>query len=84
MLFANKYDVPFLAVGGGHGHIDTLGNMKHGIQIWTRSMNSVKLTAGGQTALVGPGAIARDVVYELKAVNKQTSMPSSCRPRSIR
>ncbi len=64
--------MPFLAVGAAHGAIKSLAELQMGIQIWTTSMNSVTIASDGQSATVGPGALAKDVADTLYAQRKWT------------
>ncbi|KAE9366665.1 FAD binding domain protein [Stipitochalara longipes BDJ] len=70
--YANEQDIPFLAITGGHGAIRSLGNVKHGIEIWMRQMNSVTINPDGNTATIGGGVLSKELVDALWAADKQT------------
>ncbi len=71
ILYANQHSIPFLAVTGGHGAIDSLGSVQHGIQIWMRSMNHIQIAPNGATATIGGGVISKEVTDALWAAGKQ-------------
>jgi FAD/FMN-containing dehydrogenase len=70
--YANQQNLPFLAVTGGHGAIDSLGNVHHGIEIWMRKLNSILIAPDGQSATVGGGVKSKELVDALWAEEKQT------------
>jgi len=70
--YANRYDLPFLAVNGAHGAQSTVGGVRNGIMIWMRQLNSVKVAADGQTATFGGGILDKAVTDGLWAAGKQT------------
>ncbi|KAH7304875.1 putative FAD-dependent oxygenase [Rhexocercosporidium sp. MPI-PUGE-AT-0058] len=70
--FASNHDIPFLAFSGGHGAIDSLGSMDHGIQIRMTEMKSVSISPDGQSATIGGGILSKDLVDTLWASKKQT------------
>ncbi|KAK0644472.1 hypothetical protein B0T16DRAFT_378543 [Cercophora newfieldiana] len=71
--FANKHDIPFAAKVSGHGTWAGLGEMKGGMNIWLRGLNSVTLSKDGRTAVVGGGTMVDEVVKVLWAGGKQTA-----------
>ena len=75
--FANKENIPYLAVGRAHGGTDTLSQVKNGIQIWTTRMNSIEIAPDGQSVVVGAGVMTKNLTDALWAVNKQTGMDSA-------
>ena len=46
--------------------------MKPGIEIWTRLLNSVQISSDGNTATIGGGVKAKEVIDALWAANKQS------------
>ncbi|PVH78374.1 FAD-binding domain-containing protein [Cadophora sp. DSE1049] len=70
--FAGTHDIPFLAYSGGHGAIDSLGSMDHGIQIRMTEMKSVSIAPDGESATIGGGILSKDLVDTLWRSNKQT------------
>jgi hypothetical protein len=70
--FANQKDIPFLAFGGAHGAITTLGKMDHGIEIYLNQLGSIEIASDGQTATFGGGVMAKNVTDALWAAGKQT------------
>lgn len=71
--FANAHDIPFTAQSGGHGDTHALGNVKNGIQINLRKLNTVKLSDGGTYATVGGGTIAKELISTLWEHDKWTT-----------
>ncbi|KAM3508573.1 hypothetical protein MY11210_006681 [Beauveria gryllotalpidicola] len=70
--YANEHGRPFLAVGGQHGATSTLSKLRGGIGIAMRTLDSVGLSADGQTAKVGGGALSKTVIDALWEAGKQT------------
>ncbi|KAK2746295.1 hypothetical protein FQN55_005723 [Onygenales sp. PD_40] len=70
--FANKHKVPFLAYGGGHGAITTVGEMEYGIEIYMRQLSSVEIAQDGKTAKIGGGTMSKLVTDTLWDAGKQT------------
>lgn len=70
--FANQKNLPFLAFGGAHGAITTLGKMSNGIEIYLNQLSSVEIAEDGQTATFGGGIMAKNVTDSLWAAGKQT------------
>lgn len=70
--FASDFDVPFLAVNGGHGAISTVGRMQSGIEIWMDQLQTVEIAEDGKTATIGGGALTTNVTHALWAAGKQT------------
>jgi FAD/FMN-containing dehydrogenase len=64
--------MPFLAMGSGHGCTGALGNVRDGIQIWTRQLKNIRISADGQTVTVGGGVKAKELTDALWAAGKQT------------
>ena len=49
-----------------------MAQVKHGIQIWTSTMNTVTIDVGGKTATIGPGVPTKKVTDTLGTAEKQT------------
>jgi FAD/FMN-containing dehydrogenase len=69
--FASKFGIPFLAVSGTHGWTKTLNNLRHGIQINMRKLNSVTVDPSGTTATIGGGTLQWETNRALYAKKKQ-------------
>ncbi|RAL04785.1 FAD-binding oxidoreductase [Aspergillus ibericus CBS 121593] len=69
--FANKNNIPFLAVTGSHGTIACLGKF-NGIEIRMRKLNSTVISEDGKTATFGGGKRSGEVIEALWAAGKQT------------
>ncbi|KAB8237519.1 hypothetical protein ETB97_012941 [Aspergillus alliaceus] len=70
--YANEHHVPFIAINGGHGNIETLENVHHGIEIWLHKLNSVAISDVGDSATFGGGILSHEVIEALWAAGKQT------------
>lgn len=70
---ANKYDVPFLAVTGGHGGTTSLNKLPFGFQINLRKLNQLETIDDG-TARVGGGILQWETTRALLAKNKYAGM----------
>ncbi|KAF7589730.1 hypothetical protein BBP40_003929 [Aspergillus hancockii] len=70
--YANKHHVPFIAINGGHGNIETLENVHQGIEIWLHKLNTVAISDTGDTATFGGGILSHEVIESLWAAGKQT------------
>lgn len=60
-------------MGGGHGSIGSLGKLEHGIEIWMRKLNKIKIAKDGQTVQMGGGLRVKEITDALWAEGKQTS-----------
>ena len=69
--YANRCDIPFLAVGGGHGWQSTINNANGGIQINMRKMQQIELTNSGTTVQIGGGVLQRTLTQTLYGLGKQ-------------
>jgi FAD/FMN-containing dehydrogenase len=72
ILYANRHNIPFLAMGSGHGSAGALGNVHDGIQIWTRQLKNIRISADGKTVTVGGGVKVKELTDALWAAGKQT------------
>lgn len=64
--------LPFLAMSGRHGGAASFEKLQGGIGILLDNLNSVGIGADNNTARIGGGALAKDVVDALWKVDKQT------------
>ncbi|KAF2869477.1 hypothetical protein BDV95DRAFT_547873 [Massariosphaeria phaeospora] len=71
VIYAHKYNVPFLVVSGSHGSTKTLNKMKGGIQINLRKLNNATVDPSGNTATIGGGALMVEAAKALFAKGKQ-------------
>ncbi|OAA48855.1 FAD binding domain protein [Beauveria brongniartii RCEF 3172] len=72
--YANDHGTPFLAIGGGqHGATSTLGKLRGGLGIAMSTLDSIELSADGQTAKLGGGALSKTVIDALWEAGKQTA-----------
>jgi FAD/FMN-containing dehydrogenase len=70
IALANRFNIPFLAVTGGHGWTETLNKLPYGIQINMRKLNTTTLSPNGKTAMVGGGTIQYEITRSLFALGK--------------
>jgi hypothetical protein len=70
VAFANRYNIPFLAVSGTHGWPSSLEKLSDGIQINLRKLNTTVLSPGGKTAHVGGGTLQYEITRSLFALGK--------------
>ncbi|KAK8037952.1 hypothetical protein PG994_014719 [Apiospora phragmitis] len=69
---ANAYRLPFLATSGHHGATISLGQLRCGVNINLRTLNSIQVLEDGQTALIGGGTLTVEVTEGLWAHRKWT------------
>lgn len=67
---ANRFNVPFLAISGGHGWTTSLNELPYGIQINMRKLNTTTLSQDGKTAIVGGGTKQYEITRSLFALGK--------------
>ena len=70
--WANNASLPFLAVTGGHGVVQSLNEFRDGVGIWMRGMKDVKVLEGGETARIEGGVLSGELVHELWEAGKMT------------
>lgn len=70
--WANNASLPFLAVTGGHGVVQSLNEFRDGVGIWMRGMKDVKVLEGGATARIEGGVLSGELVHELWEAGKMT------------
>lgn len=81
--FANRHKIPFAAKVSGHGTWSGLGDMKGGMNIWLRNLNSVTISKDGKYVTVGGGTMVAEVVGPLWEAGKQTGMSLSCHYQEV-
>jgi FAD/FMN-containing dehydrogenase len=69
--FASRNDIPFLAVGGGHGFTTTLGDVKEGLEIDLSQFDRVSVDARNNRMTIGGGVRFRDIMDPLYAAGKE-------------
>jgi FAD/FMN-containing dehydrogenase len=69
--WANKYNLPFLAVGGAHGFLTTLGRMQGGIAISFIKMKGINIYPEGDSAELQPGLTNGELIRYLWPRGKQ-------------
>jgi FAD/FMN-containing dehydrogenase len=70
--WANNASLPFLAVSGGHGVVQSLNRFEGGVGIWMRGMRDVKVLEGGETARIEGGVLSGELVHSLWEEGKMT------------
>ncbi|RAK79553.1 FAD-binding oxidoreductase, partial [Aspergillus fijiensis CBS 313.89] len=63
--YANEQKFPFIAIGGGHGVTTSLANLHYGIEIWLHRLNWTIISEDGDTATIGGGIIAGNLIQAL-------------------
>ena len=56
--WANDATLPFLAVTGGHGVVQSLNDFRGGVGIWMRGMKDVRVLEGGEKARIEGGVLS--------------------------
>ena len=72
MKYADRYNVPFLAVNRAHGTASALSNVYNGIEIYINVLNNIEIAEDGKSALMGGGTYQDQVVNYLAAYGKVT------------
>ena len=70
--WANDASLPFLAVTGGHGVVQSLNDFRDGVGIWMRGMKDVSVLEGGETARIEGGVLSGEMVRGLWEEGKMT------------
>lgn len=70
--WANNASLPFLAVTGGHGVVQSLNDFRDGVGIWMRGMKDVQVLDGGEKARIEGGVLSGELVHELWEAGKMT------------
>lgn len=81
--YANSVNMPFLAVSRGHGYANTLGKLKHGIEIWLTQLDTIEVAADGNSALIGGGVYIKQVIDALTPHKKVAGKLDAWKPHSI-
>ncbi|KAL8882006.1 MAG: hypothetical protein Q9198_000914 [Flavoplaca austrocitrina] len=68
--FANRINVPFLAINRGHGSVSALGTFKHGVLIKLDNLTSIDIAADGKSAVLGGGVYSDLLLATLAKKNK--------------
>lgn len=76
MRFARKYNIPFLATGGGHGYTWSLSKIQNGIQLDLGNFKKIEVDTKENTMTVGGAVVLGDVTAALEAVNREFSKSS--------
>ncbi|KAL6710067.1 hypothetical protein ACN47E_009858 [Coniothyrium glycines] len=71
--FANRHNISFTAYSGGHGGTSALGDVKDGIQINLRKLNTITLSDDGTYVTVGGGIKSKELIDALWAMGKWTT-----------
>lgn len=66
------FGLPWLAISGHHGAINSLGTFGYGIQISMENFNEIEISSDGQTALIGGGTLSKNITDTLWTLGKQT------------
>ncbi|KAK4541282.1 hypothetical protein LTR36_008198 [Oleoguttula mirabilis] len=69
--YADRCDIPFLAVAGGHGWQSTINNANGAIQINMRKMQQIELESSGTLVRIGGGVLQRHLTQTLYSLGKQ-------------
>lgn len=76
--------MPFLAITGGHGVVQSLSRFEGGVGIWMRGLKDVEVLEGGERARMEGGVLSGEVVKTLweegKMAGKLTLYFSTSRP----
>lgn len=70
--WANDASLPFLAVTGGHGVVQSLNDFRDGVGIWIRKMKDMEVLEGGHAARIEGGMLSGELVHELWEAGKMT------------
>jgi hypothetical protein len=70
--WANNASLPFLAISGGHGVVQSLNRFEGGVGIWMRGMRDVKVLEDGETARIEGGVLSGELVHSLWEEGKMT------------
>lgn len=70
---SNKFELPWLAVSGRHGGIQSLGKLDAGVQINLEHLDSLVIGPDGKTATIGGGITSGAVTSALWDSGKWTS-----------
>ncbi|KAL9025196.1 MAG: hypothetical protein Q9180_007712, partial [Flavoplaca navasiana] len=68
--FANRINLPFLAINRGHGSVSALGTFKYGVLIKLDNLTSIDIAADGESAVLGGGVYSDLLLATLAKKNK--------------
>ncbi|KAI4228590.1 MAG: hypothetical protein L6R36_001543 [Xanthoria steineri] len=68
--YANKQSLPFLTVNRGLGSSTDLNTLRHGISIYLDNFDSITIASDGQSAILGGGVSADQLIKALAAKGK--------------
>ena len=73
VLYANSYEVPFLAIGGGHGSSSALNSAQGAVGIWMRGLNGTVIApeSNGTQAIINAGSLSGEVTEALWDMGKE-------------
>ncbi|KAL8998301.1 MAG: hypothetical protein Q9169_002615 [Polycauliona sp. 2 TL-2023] len=71
--FANRCQLPFLAVNRGHGSTSALNTIRRGLSINLRKLNKIQIAPDGNSTLLGGGVNTHEVVQTLASNGKVTA-----------
>ncbi|KAL2821205.1 FAD-dependent oxidase [Aspergillus granulosus] len=75
--YSSRNNIPFLAVGGGHGFTTTLGDLQEGLEIDLSLFNKVSVDAQDNRMTIGGSVRFRDIMDPLYAAGKEI-LTASC------
>lgn len=70
--WANEVVLPFLAITGGHGVVQSLSRFEGGVGIWMRGLRDVEVMEAGEMARIEGGVLSGEVVKTLWESGKMT------------
>ncbi|KAI4267796.1 MAG: hypothetical protein LQ337_008183, partial [Flavoplaca oasis] len=68
--YANKHNVPFLAVNRGYGSSVDMNRLRRGISIYLHNLDSIIIAADKQSAVLGGGVYAAQLIKTLAKSGK--------------
>lgn len=69
--YASKYNIPFLASGGGHGYSTSFGGLQNGLKIDLSLFNSVSIDKSASTMTIGGSVKFSQVMGPLFEAGKE-------------
>ncbi|KAK0611390.1 hypothetical protein B0T14DRAFT_540508 [Immersiella caudata] len=76
--YANRRNLHFLTVSGGHGWASTLTKFNGGIRINMRKLNTAETRPDGKIATVGGGMMQHEITKSLYAQGKKLAVTGLC------
>ncbi|RAH54231.1 FAD-dependent oxidase [Aspergillus piperis CBS 112811] len=77
--YASTHNIPFLAMGGGHGYTTTFAELQYGLEIDLSGFNQVAVDADANLMTIGGGVRFRDIFEPLYSAGKEIQTGSgSC------